>query len=221
MNNPSSRPSIQIQGGKAVAVSNIYCIGRNYAEHAAELNNPVPGEPVVFLKSTGALRPLAGDELAFAGETFHHEAEVVLLIGQVVGLGESPGWAAVEALGLGLDLTRREVQSGLKAKGLPWTTAKSFAGSALVSEFLPLARFQNKDQLHFTLKVNGEERQRGGTSDMLFKVPTILAHLARHQRLMPGDLVFTGTPKGVGPLQQGDAFELAFGEPAVVFLGKL
>ncbi len=214
-------PSVLIQGGPAVPVPNIYCIGRNYAEHAAELNNPVPGEPVVFLKSTGALRPLAAGALAFAGETFHHEAEVVLLIGKDVALGEAPGWAAVRALGLGLDLTRREVQSGLKAKGLPWTTSKSFAGSALVSEFVPCGKFADPEDLRFTLKVNGEERQAGVTSDMLFKVPVILAHLARHQRLMPGDLVYTGTPKGVGPIKQGDLIELAFVEPALSFKGRL
>ncbi len=214
-------PSVRIQGGEAVPVPNIYCIGRNYAEHAAELNNPVPGEPVVFLKATSSLRDLDGKDLAFAGETFHHEAEVVLLIGKPVALNESPGWSAVRALGLGLDLTRREVQSGLKAKGLPWTTSKSFAGSALISEFLPLERFPDKERLRFTLKVNGEERQAGITSDMLFKIPVILAHLARHQRLMPGDLIYTGTPKGVGPLKQGDAFELAFVDPSVKFTGRL
>lgn len=214
-------PTVLIQGGTPVPVPNIYCIGRNYAEHAAELNNPVPGEPVVFLKATGALRPLGGQGLAFAGETFHHEAELVLLIGKPVALGEEPGWAAVRALGLGLDLTRREVQSGLKAKGLPWTTSKSFAGSALVSEFVPLEKFGDKERIRFTLKVNDEVRQDGVTSDMLFKVPVILAHLARHQPLFPGDLVYTGTPKGVGPIKRDDRIELAFADPAVVFRGKL
>ncbi len=217
----TSYPSVRIQGGDTVSVPNIYCIGRNYAEHAAELNNPVPGEPVVFLKATASLRDLDGKELAFAGETFHHEAEVVLLIGEAVALNADPGWSAVRALGFGLDLTRREVQSGLKAKGLPWTTSKSFAGSALVSEFVPLERFPDKESLRFTLTVNGERRQAGSTGDMLFKVPVILAHLARHQRLMPGDLIYTGTPQGVGPLKQGDAFELAFLDPATNFTGRL
>jgi 2-keto-4-pentenoate hydratase/2-oxohepta-3-ene-1,7-dioic acid hydratase in catechol pathway len=218
---PYGTPTVQIHHGGLLPISNIYCIGRNYAEHAAELNNPVPGEPVVFLKSSAALRPLADGPLAFEDETFHHEAELVLLIGLPVELGAKPGWPCVRALGLGIDLTRREVQSGLKTKGLPWTTAKSFAGSALVTDFLPLGDFPNPDEIRFTLKVNGEEKQRGITTDMLFKVPVILEHLARHNALLPGDLVFTGTPKGVGPLKRGDALELAFVEPEVRFRGKL
>ena len=118
---PSSRSVQQVR--------NVYCIGRNYADHARELGNEVPSAPIVFLKTTTSLRPLATGDLAYDGETFHHEAELVVLVGQDIKLGEKGDWRAVSAVGLGLDLTRREVQNQLKAKGLPWTAAKSFAGS--------------------------------------------------------------------------------------------
>ena len=210
MTTPASKTyAVQVLSENApVPVASIYCIGRNYAEHASELNNPVPGEPVVFLKTQAALRPLAGGELAFADETFHHEAELVLLVGRDVPLGGRAGWEAVRAVGLGLDLTRREVQTKLKEKGLPWTVAKSFAGSGLLSDFVPAARLPAPDAVTFTFAVNGEVRQRGDTSQQLFKVETVLTYLARQQRLVPGDLVFTGTPKGVGPLRKGDRFRL-------------
>jgi 2-keto-4-pentenoate hydratase/2-oxohepta-3-ene-1,7-dioic acid hydratase in catechol pathway len=199
----------------------IYCIGRNYAEHAAELGNPVPAEPVVFLKSTAALRPLAGGITAFPGETFHHEAELVVRLGRSVPFGAEAGWEAVDALALGIDLTRREVQARLKEKGLPWTTAKSFAGSALVGDFVPLARFEDPEHIEFGLSVNGEPRQHGDTRAMLFRVPALLAYLASLHPLAPGDLIYTGTPKGVGPLQHGDSFQLEFTQLGMVFTGRL
>lgn len=199
----------------------IYCIGRNYAEHAAELNNPVPGEPVVFLKSQAALRGVSDSKLAFAGETFHHEAELVLKIGRHAALGSAGGWELVSEVALGLDLTRREVQTQLKAKGLPWTTAKSFAGSAVVTPFLPVAALKDRDAVEFSLSVNGELRQRGVTSDMLFKVPVILSFLLGLHALEPGDLIYTGTPKGVGPIKRGDAFVLSFAGLGVEHAGIL
>ena len=216
-----SAVSVRLDGGHVAAVRNIYCIGRNYAEHASELNNPVPGEPVVFMKATTALRPLSAGELAFPRETFHHEAELVLLLGREVPLGATVGWDAVAALGLGLDLTRREVQSGLKAKGLPWLIAKSFAGAAPVSEFLPCALFPDLERIRFTLSVGGELRQTGDTQAMLFKVPVLLTYLASLGALAAGDLVFTGTPKGVGPIRLGDDFRLEFPDLGRGFAGKL
>lgn len=202
-------------------MATIYCIGRNYAEHAAELNNPVPGEPVVFLKSEASLRQLNERTLAFAGETFHHEAELVLKIARPAALGSAGAWDLVADVALGLDLTRRDVQAQLKAKGLPWTISKSFAGAAIVGDFVPLTSFSDREAIDFSLTVNGEERQRGNTRDMLFKVPVILSYLLQFQDLRLGDLVFTGTPKGVGPLRRGDRFELAFTGIERRFLGLL
>jgi 2-keto-4-pentenoate hydratase/2-oxohepta-3-ene-1,7-dioic acid hydratase in catechol pathway len=208
-------------GGPTVAAQNIYCIGRNYAEHARELGNEIPSEPVVFLKSTAALRALSAGPLAFAASTFHHEAEVVVLIGRRIELGATAGWEAVRGLGLGLDVTRRDIQNNLKAKGLPWTTAKSFAGSAPVSEFIPLERFPSRDAILFSFSINGTLRQHGDTSLMLHPIPSLLTHLAKLGPLVPGDLIFTGTPAGVGPLRQGDEFELSFDQLPRRFSGRL
>jgi 2-keto-4-pentenoate hydratase/2-oxohepta-3-ene-1,7-dioic acid hydratase in catechol pathway len=199
----------------------IYCIGRNYAEHAAELGNAVPTEPVVFLKSRAALRPLAGGPLAYPAETFHHEAEIVLVIGRAVALGDEPGWDAVAGLALGLDLTRREVQNQLKTQGLPWTTAKSFAGAAVLGPAVAKTRFPDLAHITFDFAVGGVTKQTGDTRLMLFPVPVIVAHLARSHALEPGDLIYTGTPAGVGPLARGDAFALRFTQLGAHWSGRL
>lgn len=200
----------------------IYCVGRNYAEHAKELGNEVPAEPVIFLKSPAALRPVAHGTTAFPAETFHHEAEIVVRVGKSVVLGASAGWGEVESLALGLDLTRREVQTKLKEKGLPWTLAKSFAGAAVVSDFIAISQFPEPDAITFEMDVNGETRQRGDSSIMLNSVPRILTFLASYQPLFVGDLIFTGTPKGVGPIRVGDEFALRFtGQVAREFRGRL
>mmetsp|Transcript_2480 Transcript_2480/g.7285 ORF Transcript_2480/g.7285 Transcript_2480/m.7285 type:complete len:226 (-) Transcript_2480:95-772(-) len=205
-------------------VSNIWCVGRNYAKHAAELGNAVPTSPVVFLKATSSIRGVhdAG-VLAHAGEEFHHEAELVLLIGEHVPHGSAAAperlVACVHGVGLGLDLTRRGVQASLKEKGLPWLMAKSFSGAAVVSDFV--SDF-DLGAIEYSLSVNREARQYARTSDMVFDVPAILAHLNESHDLLPGDLVFTGTPEGVGPMRAGDVFELAFERGASGrFTGKL
>ena len=181
----------------------------------------MPSAPIVFLKTTTSLRPLAAGHLAYDHETFHHEAELVVLIGRYIELGEKVDWQAVSALGLGLDLTRREVQSQLKAMGLPWTAAKSFAGSGLLSEFVEKERFSNLDAIHFRFTVNNQLRQQGDTRFMLNSVPALLTHLAVSTPLVPGDIVYTGTPAGVGPIKRGDVFTLEFTQPNIIFTGKL
>jgi len=199
----------------------VYCIGRNYADHAKELANPVPAEPVVFLKAASAVRPLAEGQTAHAGETFHHEAELVIRIGRETALGSTGSWELVDGLALGLDLTRREVQTKLKEKGLPWTLAKSFAGAAPVGPFVAQERFADINKIKFSFGVEGIPRQKGDTSDMLFQIPTLLTFLLKANRLVPGDLVFTGTPAGVGPLRHGESFTLAFDELGLAFTGRL
>src|SRR5690606_15069476 len=131
---------IEIDGEGPLVITNILCFGRTYAKHAAELGNVVPPSPLVFLKSTRCARGLAEGPLAFRDEVFHHEAEVVLAIGRDVPLGARASWEDVTAIGLGLDLTRREEQSARKEKGHPWTTAKSFAGAAVLTPFTPRDR---------------------------------------------------------------------------------
>lgn len=199
----------------------IYCIGRNYAAHAKELGNEVQGEPVVFLKAENTKRGLESSPLAFATETFHHEVELVLRIGRQVSLGQKASWNDVDSMTLGLDLTRRGAQDELKKKGLPWTLAKSFKGSAIVGPWVERKKFPDLNHIQFSLSVNGVVRQKGDTSLMLFPVPHLLTFLASFNELQIGDLVFTGTPEGVGPIKVGDAFDLTFENLGVAFSGIL
>jgi 2-keto-4-pentenoate hydratase/2-oxohepta-3-ene-1,7-dioic acid hydratase in catechol pathway len=196
-------------------VRNIYCIGRNYAEHARELGNAIPEEePVIFLKSSSSLRALQpSSPLAFADETFHFECELVLLVGSHVPLGKLEAGSerqCLEAIGLGLDLTRRSKQSELKKAGLPWTVSKSFSGSAVVSPMKKLDSTFDLDDIEFDLRVNGELRQHGHTDMMLFNVSHQLRHINSMAPLLPGDLLFTGTPAGVGEMRQGDHFRMSY-----------
>ena len=182
----------------------IYAIGRNYAAHAAELNNELPKEPLVFLMSPSSLREWEEGATAFQGETFHHEIELVLLVGEHSPCGSVPRLSSLTGITLGLDLTRREVQTQLKAKGHPWTTAKNFQGSAFVGTFHSLDSSIWETGITFSLDVNGETKQSGDSRLMLFPPKTILTHLLGYQDLYPGDLIFTGTPAGVGPVRHGD-----------------
>ena len=206
--------------GQPLAAGTVYCIGRNVFAHALELGNEPPSEPLVFLKSAAALRGLEGP-LGFPDETFHHEAEVVLVLGEDVAHGADPGWSCVRGVALGLDLTRRQVQNALKKKGLPWTTAKSFLGSAIVGPVVPLEQFADPDRIRFSLHVNDALRQQGDLGELSFDVPDLLRRLAALHPLAAGDLVYTGTPAGVGPIQRGDRFSLRFEAPALTFDGVL
>ncbi len=181
----------------------IYCVGRNSAAHAREMGaRPAAAgeEPVVFLKPTSAWVAAPGPIVVPAGiGELHHEAELVLRIGP----GGQP-----DALALGLDLTDRARQAAAKQAGLPWAAAKGFRGSAAVGPWVPLAAAPPLDRLRFTLHVDGVLRQQGDTRDMLHPVPRLLAWLQRWFGLCAGDLVFTGTPEGVGPLQAGASLRL-------------
>ncbi len=187
---------------------NIYCIGRNYADHVRELKNELPAEPVVFLKAPAALRPFAEGPLAFASEEFHHELEIVMLVGQALEPGTPATRSHIAAMSLGLDLTRRGVQDQLKAKGLPWTTAKSFSGSALLHPFRALATDVDLRAIDLRLTVEGELRQEGSSAQMMFTFEVILQFLASLHPLQPGDLIYTGTPAGVGPLRRGQRMQI-------------
>lgn len=210
----------------------IYGIGRNYLKHIEELKNSRPDEPVVFLKSQASLRtfgrsepdspeggePVTADQSSFypfLHTGLHFEAEIVVLIGSVIPLGSEPTPDAIRALGLGLDLTRRTVQDDLKAKGLPWARAKNFAGSAMVTPFVPLTPEVDLTQLGFRFFVNNVQRQAGQSGLMIFPILNLLKSLAMLHPLVPGDLIFTGTPEGVGPLQPGDLLTLEWTTPWV------
>jgi 2-keto-4-pentenoate hydratase/2-oxohepta-3-ene-1,7-dioic acid hydratase in catechol pathway len=184
---------------------NVYCIGRNYGEHIKELGNEVPKEPVVFLKAPSALRPMHSAALACPQETFHHELELVLLVKEHKSMGEKAELSILSAMTLGLDLTRRELQNDIKKQGLPWTLCKSFAGSGILHPFQNLPK--DLSNIEFSLKVNGELRQKGESKDMLFDFRRILNFLLKYQDLHPGDIIFTGTPEGVAGFKKGDTFQ--------------
>lgn len=187
----------------------ILCIGRNYAAHIVELQNEVPDEPVIFLKPDTAL--LKNNEPFYYpdfSQDIHHEIEIILRISKE-GKNIDAKFAAnyFDALGLGVDFTARDLQSKAKSKGLPWDLAKGFNGSAPVSEFIPLADFPDLTNLTFSLNVNQVEKQRGNTRLMLNSFAAIIAYISRFVTLKKGDIIFTGTPAGVGPVQIGDCLE--------------
>jgi 2-keto-4-pentenoate hydratase/2-oxohepta-3-ene-1,7-dioic acid hydratase in catechol pathway len=181
----------------------IVCIGRNYGAHARELGNAIPEEPVVFLKPTSSMIPINGPiHLPAFSSDVHHELELVYKI------GHRNGQAVADQVSLGLDLTARDVQQELKNKGLPWEKAKAFDGSAYVADaFLDLASFPEDHHIEFMLKRNGHVAQSGHSGQMIFGVDTLIAHVERYMTLENGDLLFTGTPAGVGPLEHGDRLE--------------
>lgn len=187
----------------------IVCIGRNYAEHARELDNPVPDEPLLFIKpATSAVhitRPL--DFPRDRGEV-HFETELAALIGRpLTNASASEAEGAILGYGLALDLTLRDLQSRLKEKGQPWERAKAFDGACPLSPFVSIDRLR-RDHLTFTLDINRERQQTGDTRDMLNPIVPLIAHMSSQFTLMPGDVVLTGTPKGVGPLESGQILSL-------------
>lgn len=189
----------------------IVCVGRNYAEHAKELNNPVPTEPLLFIKPATSATPLDKTLAApFDRGELHFETELALLIGERL-CKATPEQAerAVVGLGLALDLTLRDVQSRLKEKGHPWEVAKGFDGACPLTAFGRLSQVPDWGALSFTLHINDELRQQGHSRDMLFSVPQLLVEMSRHFTLEPGDVVLTGTPAGVGVLPPGSTLRLS------------
>jgi acylpyruvate hydrolase len=185
----------------------IFAIGRNYAEHIQELNNERPEEPVIFTKpDTALLRNNAPFYYPDFSKDIHYEVELVLRISKE-GKNIDQKFAAkyVDAIGIGVDFTARDLQQKAKEKGLPWDIAKGFNGSAPVSDkFLPVGEFRNLKDINFTLELDGQVRQRGNTSLMLFDFDYVISYLSRFFTLKTGDLIFTGTPKGVGPVVIGN-----------------
>ena len=187
----------------------IFCIGRNYADHAKELNNPVPAEPLIFMKPPTALlvanKPFYYPEFT---QDLHYEGEIVLRVAKN-GRSVQPEFAHryYDAVAFGIDFTARDLQDQLKKKGHPWEIAKGFDRSAPLSRFIPLGELQNAQDIHFQLKKNGEVVQDGRTRDLLFPFDTLICHISRYFTLFKGDYIFTGTPAGVGPVQVGDVLE--------------
>ena len=186
----------------------IFCIGRNYAEHAKELNNAVPTKPMVFMKPPTALL-LDGKPLFYPDFTrnLHHEIEIVLRISKN-GKAIEPAFAHryYDQIALGIDFTARDVQDELKAKGQPWELAKGFDGSAVLSDFRPLSNFDVAD-IKFELQKNGTAVQVGTTQDLIFSFDTLVSYISKFFTLQQGDIIFTGTPAGVGAVAVGDLLE--------------
>ncbi len=184
----------------------IICIGRNYVEHAMELNNPLPEKPVFFMKPNTAMiirnRPFFYPGFS---EDVHYEVELVIRInrnGKHIREKFASGY--YDQVGLGIDFTARDLQSQAKAKGLPWEVAKAFDGSAPVSSFIPLAELDDRQNIRFHLDINGKTVQEGNSNLMIFSVDRIISYVSQFITLKMGDLIFTGTPKGVGQVKIGD-----------------
>lgn len=227
------RIPVRNRAGEALGdfpVHRIYCVGRNFAEHAREMGAAAPaskaerGTPVFFMKPADAVvvdgivpYPPGTNEL-------HHEVELVVALGRDAPNGELDAEAAmalVFAYGVGLDLTRRDLQAAAKAKGLPWDTGKGFDHSAPVSALLPAGEAGDVAALSLTLDINGERRQHGALRDLIWDVPDILHELSKLYALRAGDLVLMGTPAGVGPLHPGDRFEAALSPLDLVLRGNI
>jgi 2-keto-4-pentenoate hydratase/2-oxohepta-3-ene-1,7-dioic acid hydratase in catechol pathway len=195
--------------------SKVVCVGRNYAEHAKELGNAVPETPILFIKPSTSVRALS-DGIVWPkglGEC-HFETELCVQIGQHLShANREQAQAAMSGITLGLDLTLRDLQNTLKAKGHPWERAKAFDGACLLGDWLPVDTVEDLGQVCFRLSVNGQTRQQGNTQDMLFDVVGLVAHISETFSLLAGDVIMTGTPAGVAALQQGDQLVLSLETP--------
>lgn len=213
---PFAVPSLPIMGDtRRFPVRRIFCIGRNYADHAREMGATVDkGRPTFFTKPADALVSDPHNiPYPSATSLLHHEVEmVVALCGGGVDLDQAEATALVYAHGVGLDLTRRDLQAEMKQRGLPWDIAKGVDHGAPVSALLPVTTARPAADTILSLQVNDEPRQSSPLSAMLWKVPEILAELSRLFELKAGDLIFTGTPAGVGALQPGDRFHARLGD---------
>lgn len=219
-----SVPRIAVAGGGTFPVRRIYCVGRNFADHAREMGANAPasaaerGQPMFFMKPADAI-VTGGAAVPYPPATseLHHEVELVVALGADAPAGVLPveqAMSLVLACGVGLDLTRRDLQAVAKAKGGPWDIAKGFDHSAPVSDLVPVAQVGELASLELSLQVNGELRQRSTLDNMIWNVAEILHELSKLYALRAGDLLFMGTPAGVAALQPGDRFSARLGEIA-------
>lgn len=203
----------QIKEYPNLQFGSIYCIGRNYAKHIEEMKSQKTDDPIVFLKPRSSI--IFNDqsiELPAQSSNVHHEVEVVLLIGQdIKNCPTNEALQSVQAIAVGIDVTARDIQYKAKKNGLPWSLAKGFETFAPVGNFVDLDTSININDLDIQVKVNGELRQAGNTSNMLFSAAEIISYLSHQFRITAGDLIFTGTPEGVSPITSGDIIEASIG----------
>ncbi len=191
---------------KQIPIGKIVCIGRNYAEHAKELGNEVPAKPVLFLKPSSAVI-YSGEDIVHPsfGNDMHHEVELLLLIGSdVKNASPEESENAIAGYGVGFDMTLRDVQSKLKSKGQPWTLAKCFDTSAVIADFVLKEDYKLSLDEKITLSVNGVFKQEDTLASMIFNPAELVEYVSSVMRLEKGDLIFTGTPAGVGKVNRGD-----------------
>ena len=206
------QPSVAVAGGAAYPVRHIYCVGRNYAEHAREMGtDPAREAPFFFMKGADSIVS-SGAQIKYPSRTqdLHHEVELVVAIGASgTDISVSDASEAIFGYAVGVDLTRRDLQQSMKEKGRPWEIGKSFAQAAPVGEIQPAWNIGHPREGKITLSVNGEVRQEADIKDMTWGVDEVIAELSTYYKLEPGDLVFTGTPAGVSALVRGDKVDCA------------
>ena len=187
----------------------IICIGRNYVDHISELNNERPAEPVIFMKPDTAVLPKDADfYIPEFTKDVHHEVEVLVKISKVGKYIDAKfAHKYYDEIGLGIDFTARDVQTMLKEKGLPWEKAKAFDHSAIIGSFLPKKNFTSLENVNFELRNNGQIVQQGNTSLMLWNIDQLIAYVSQYFTLKTGDIIFTGTPKGVAAVKENDLLE--------------
>lgn len=195
--------------GKQLEVGKILCVGKNYAEHVKEMNSDVPESPVLFIKPSSAI--ISNGEsirLPKISKMVHHEVELVIAIGKTgKHIAAKNAHDIVLGYAIGLDMTLRDIQNEAKKKGLPWSVAKGFDTSAPVSDIISKEEIADPDNLSLRCTVNGIEKQKGSTRDMIFSTGKIIEYISSIFTLEPGDLIFTGTPEGVGQVTTGDVIE--------------
>lgn len=207
---------ITIPGTELIPKS-IYCIGRNYIEHAKELNNPVPSSPLVFIKPQSALC-FDDSEIIIPEQSsdVHHEVEIVVAISKRgKDIPENNAHNFIEGIGVGIDFTARDIQQRAKESGHPWSVAKGFDTFAPVSRFIHASEFEDLGNINVDLSVNGVNRQSGNSSQMIFSINYLISYLSSIFTLYPGDLIFTGTPSGVSRVISGDQISATLGEKLV------
>ena len=187
----------------------IICIGQNYSAHAKEMNSPIPSEPVFFLKPDTAL--IKNNEPFYYPDfsnNIHHEVEIVLKINKSgKNIPEQFAHKYYDEIGIGIDFTARDIQTTCKEKGLPWEKAKGFDGSAPLGIFINKSTFNNLADIHFHLTINEQVKQKGNTKDLIFSFDKIISYVSKFITLKTGDIIFTGTPQGIGPVTIGDYLE--------------
>jgi 2-keto-4-pentenoate hydratase/2-oxohepta-3-ene-1,7-dioic acid hydratase in catechol pathway len=203
---------LSLPNGRQLTPGKLLCIGRNYAKHAAEMKSDVPDRPMVFLKpSTALIRTGDAVRIPQASSEVHHEGELVAVIGSGgKHIAAEDALDHVAGYAIGLDMTARDIQAGAKERRHPWSVAKGFDTFAPLGPIVPASEVADPQQLTLGVSVNGETRQHGSTKHMIFSVAELIAYCSSVFTLEPGDLLYTGTPEGVGPVEAGDVLEATF-----------